>query len=174
MIVLGERGYLGSVVKRRWTELGGGPYTVNCIRPDDRAFIGPGVIVPSTDAIDEDTDYAAEKRWIESVPGIIAIRAGIVDIRHTYPIAYQNWYCNPLTPLEWADLAWELRDTPGVHPAGRETLTRWEVARAVAEVFDRPYPAPAAAMFAKGRVMPVDRERPPLIEALREFREWLG
>lgn len=178
--VLGERGYLGSVVKRRWLELGATwdpidpDYVVYAIRPDDLvlaerlAETGP-TILPSTDAIFEDSEYAATKRLLERIPGVV-IRAGIVDTRHAYGVAYRNWWCSPLTPLEWADLAWDVRDRPGLHIAGRERLTRYEVERSVAEVWDRCEPVPA---FGE----PLDRtlvggDWPPLRDALVEFREW--
>jgi uncharacterized protein YbjT (DUF2867 family) len=176
--VLGHLGMLGSVVARRWAELGADDpgIVVNCIRPDDLALSvrlaeTTRLIQPSTDAIDEDTDYARTKRLLERLPAV-TIRSGLVDITRPLDIAYRNWRCNPLTPLEWADLAWDLRDHPGVHVAGREPLTRYEVARLVAEVWDRPQPIPAWSE------VPLDRTQtpgswPPLREALVEYREWL-
>jgi hypothetical protein len=181
--VLGERGYLGAVVKRRWAELGATwdavdpDYIVYAIRPDDLALAfrlaetGP-LVLPSTDAIFEDTDYASGKRALEKVPGAVVIRAGIVDTRHRLGVAYRNWWCSPLTPLEWADLAWERKDQPGLHMAGRETLTRYEVERTVAEVFDRP--APIAAWADDRNVRAINSgDYPPLRDALVEFAEWL-
>lgn len=178
------RGYLGSVVARRWQEHGAvlvadrADYTVNAIYPDDLLLavewgMDGRLVQPSTDAIDEDTPYARTKRDIERlVPGVI-LRSGIVDIRHDHASAYANWWCNPLTPLEWADLAWTLRDRPGLHVAGRDRLTRYEVAAAVAREWDRPEPASALAPEPLDRVQPDDRTWPPLAEALREFHRWL-
>lgn len=177
--VVGENGYLGSVVKRRWDELGiTGDYTVNCIAPDDidltwRLAERGGLIQPSTDAIDEDTSYARTKRIVERAPGAVIIRTGIVDIYRQRHVAYRNWTCNPLTPLEWADLAAEMRDRPGVHAQGREPVSRFEVHRLVAEVFDLPAPIPAEADKPLDRLQPRNDLLPPLREALVEFREWL-
>lgn len=178
MIVLGEHGYLGSVVKRRWAERGDpGDYIVNCIRPDDilrseRLAETGRLIQPSTDAIAEDSDYARTKRILERLPGAVVIRAGIVDIRQDYGIAYRNWLCNPLTPLEWADLAYDLRDRPGLHVTGRERLTRYEVVRSVAEVWDRPAPVAAWAEATLSRIQ-TPGDWPPLRDALVEFAAWL-
>lgn len=174
--VLGERGMLGSVVARRWRELGDTDHVVNCIRPDDlavsRAF--RGIIQPSTDAIAEDTEYAATKRELEAIEGAVTIRSGIVDITRQPTVAYVNWLCNPLTPLEWADLAYEMRDTPGVHIAGRRLYSRYGVALAVAHVFDRPEPEFAVAATDNDRLQqPDDRVRPSLWNALIAYRDWL-
>jgi hypothetical protein len=181
--VIGERGYLGSVVKRRWLELGATwdpidpDHIIYAIRPDDLALAfrlaetGP-TILPSTDAIHENTDYASGKRALERVPGAVVIRAGIVDTRHAYGVAYRNWWCSPLTPLEWADLAWDRKDEPGLHLAGRETLTRYEVERLVAEVWDRPAPVAAFADDRNDRAINCG-DYPPLRDALVEYREWL-
>lgn len=175
MTVLGHSGYLGSIVERRWTESGwDGDYVV-CTFDDvgliRRLATSGGVIVPSTDAIIEDTDYAARKREIEGIAGTTVIRAGIVDIRKTN--GYCHWECNPLTPLEWADLAWEKRDQVGVYMAGREPLTRYAVGCAVAEVFGVPKPRKRCGQYLN-RIQPKDRERPDILTALREFRDWLG
>lgn len=179
MTVLGHRGYLGSVVERRWAELGAtGDYVVVCLTPEDlpllRRLAGPGVIVPSSDCVNEVDEYAAGKRAIEQIPGLTVIRSGIVDTRKQYASMFTNWYCNPLTPLEWADLAWELRDQPGVHPAGRESASRFEVADIVHDLWGGLRPRRAVAAGRKDRRQPVDRERPPLREALRAYRDWLG
>jgi len=178
--VLGHSGYLGSIVERRWREKGwDGDYVVVCF--DDLPLIwrlarsGVGVIVPSTDAINEGSEYAARKRQIEDATvfaDIVVIRAGIVDLRKSHRFAYCKWECNPLTPLEWADLAWEKRDQPGVHVAGREPLTRFAVANAVSMVFDTKPPKKRCGT-ALNRLQPQDRERPDILTALREFREWL-
>lgn len=175
--VLGERGYLGAIVKRRWQELGDSDHVVNCIRPDDLIvtmyYRGRGLIQPSTDAIAESTPYAELKRGVETLArGAVIIRAGIVDIRQDYPTAYRNWLCNPLTPLEWADFAWEHRDEPGLHITGREPLSRYNVAVMVADVFDRPMPKSDWADSHNDRVQAVG-DFPPLHDALLEFREWL-
>lgn len=181
--VLGHRGYLGAVVKRRWAELGAeGDYQI--VTFDDLNVIwrlaqgGPGVVVPSTDAIAEDTKYAQRKRYIEAMAadeGLVVIRAGIIDIRpeRQHAEAYCRWECNPLTPLEWADLAWEKRDQPGVHVAGREPLTRYAVASAVSQVFGTPQPRKRCGR-SLNRVQAQDRERPDIVTALREFKEWLS
>lgn len=178
--VYGHNGYLGSVVTRRWAEIGlaDGPHTINCTFPDDLALVDllardGHLIQPSTDAIAEDTDYARNKRYIENVPDAVVIRAGIVDIRHQPSVAYRNWTCNPLTPLEWADFAADVRDQPAVHPIGRETLSRYEVTRLVAEVFDLPAPVPAYADEPLDRVQE-QGDFPPLRDALIEFRDWLA
>ena len=173
--VLGERGMLGSVVARRWRELGDTDHTVNCIRPDDLEWSRklPKLVQPSTDAIAEDTPYAATKRWLELIPGAVTIRSGLVDITRQPAAAYDDWWCNPLTPLEWADLAYEMRDRPGVHVAGREPITRYDIAVLVANVFGGPLPARVTG-GPRSRVQPPDRERPSLWQALRDYRAWLG
>ncbi len=177
--VLGHRGYLGAVVERRWRELGvGGDYVVNCLFPDDIDLIGrlagPGVILVSSDAIAEDGTYAAGKRAVELYADeATVIRAGVVDIRKRHDVAYTTWLCNPLTPLEWADLAYEVRDKPGLHVAGRGSLTRYDVASAVASVFGGPLPQPKAVYPGRTRCQVPDRPRPSLTDALVEFREWL-
>lgn len=175
MTVLGENGMLGSVVKRRWLELGDTDHVVNCIRPDDLKLTWRELpISPSTDAIAEDTEYAATKRELEAIPGLVVIRSGIVDITRQPPNAYLNWYCNPLTPLEWADLAYEMRDTPGVHIAGRETVTRHFVAWSVGYVFGRLAGRFSVAPTDLHREQTPDRPRPELTDALRAYRDWLG
>lgn len=182
--VLGERGYLGSVVKRRWLELGDSDHIVNCVRPDNYfltlGLAGHGLIQPSTDAILEDTEYARQKRIIEKAAnGAVIIRAGIVDIRQDYPTAYLNWRCNPLTPLEWAEVAWGLRDSPGLHTAGREILSRYQVAALVAKVFKGKTPYPPNWPAEDWAEVPLDRTQPdttrwpPLKEALERYRDWL-
>lgn len=177
--VYGPNGYLGSVVVRRWAELGlaDEPYVINCVRPDDLHLSDllasqGGLIQPSTDAIAEDSPYAAGKRYIEQLPDTVVVRSGIVDIRNQPAIAYRNWLCNPLTPLEWADYAASVRTEPGVHAIGREPLTRFAVARTVADVFDMPPPT-AVDGEPLDRLQPVG-DFPPLRDALIEFREWLG
>jgi hypothetical protein len=182
--VIGGYGMLGSVVRRRWAELGAeivtsnADYIVNCIRPDDFLFSqrlaeASQLIQPSTDAIAEDSDYAVGKRILEQIPGVVTIRCGLVDIKRQPLAAYRNWSCNPLTPLEWADLAWILRDTPGVHIAGRETVSRYEVAANVAAIWDLPAPFPSWAEVPLWRAQQSDDDWPPLAEALYDFREWL-
>lgn len=192
--VLGEFGYLGYVVKRRWLELGDSDHVINCIRPDDillseRLSETERVIQPSTDAIVEDSDYARTKRILERNPAAVTIRTGIVDVRHQYPVAYGNWLCNPLTPLEWADFAWSVRDRPGLHVTGREELTRYDVESLVAEVWERPQPERGWAEVPRIRLMSTSDPRnevgmptpgwkprsryPPLREALIQFRAWL-
>jgi hypothetical protein len=182
--VIGERGMLGSVVRRRWRELGAeivtanADYIVNCIRPDDLLFSqrlaeASQLIQPSTDAIAEDTDYAVGKRILEQIPGVVTIRCGLVDVERQPVAAHRNWSCNPLTPLEWADLAWDLRDRPGVHVAGREPVSRHLVASLVGYLWEMPQPVPDWADAPLSRVQPQDQEWPPLAEALMEYRAWL-
>lgn len=183
--ILGHRGMLGSVVARRWAELGAeigtiadAEYVVNCIRPDDlivseRLCETSRLIQPSTDAIAEPSDYAIGKRLLERLPAV-TIRSGIVDVSRLPPIAYRNWTCNPLTPLEWADLAWDLRDRPGVHIAGREIVTRWFIGAIAAAIWDLPSPAPAYADEPLDRAQPDARSWPDLASALAEYRAWLG
>lgn len=183
--VIGERGYLGSAVKRRWQELGATwdaidpEYVINCVRPDDLALTARlaetgNLICPSTDAIAEDTDYARGKRAVERTPGAVIIRAGIVDVRQDYPVAYRNWRCNPVTPLEWADLSWDLRDRPGLHLAGREAVSRHLVASLVAYFWERAQPTPGWADIPLSRLVEDgEREWNTLAEALAEYREWL-
>jgi hypothetical protein len=182
----GGGGYLGSVVYRRWAEHGaeftndGPDYIVNCIRPDDillteRWAETSRLILPSTDAIAEDTDYARTKRILERTPGAVIIRAGIVDIRpeRQPSIAYRNWSCNPLTPLEWADAAWLLRDRPGLHILGREPVSRFQVTDTVARLWDYPAPVPSWSEVPLHRVQESRAKYPPLSEALAEFKAWL-
>lgn len=173
--VLGERGMLGQVVARRWLELGDTDHVVNCIRPDDLKLTWRELpISPSTDAIAEDTEYAATKRELEEIPGLVVIRSGIVDITRQPSHAYDYWMCNPLTPLEWADLAYEMRDTPGVHIAGRETVSRYDVAKAVAYTFGTEQPVMMSGGPVRSRVQTPDRIRPSLWDALIAYRDWLG
>lgn len=181
-VVLGHRGMLGSVVLRRWEELGATTapdgYVINCIRPDrivisERLAESGQLIQPSTDAIDEDSDYAATKRILERIPTAVTIRSGIIDIDHQPSVAYRNWTCNAITPLEWADYAWDHRDEPAVHITGREPYTRHELASLVAAIWDRPAPIPAYADDPLDRTQKPTRYWPPLIDALTEFHEWL-
>jgi hypothetical protein len=158
--------------------------TVNCIRSDDwremvdlPAYLSMStrgqVISPSTDAIRETTEYARMKREAETNLAI-TIRCGIVDVEHQPETAYTNWYCNPLTPLEWAAFAWRLREAkPGVYQAGREPLSRYDVARTVAQIWHRPEPTPALGE-PSDRVLSSRWTFQPLDEALGEFRAWLS
>lgn len=180
--VLGHRGMLGSVVTRRWAQLGASrsataEFVINCIRPDDpivseRLAETRRLIQPSTDAIAEFSDYAVGKRLLERLPAV-TIRAGIVDVGRQPPVAFTNWACNPVTPLEWAEYAYELREVPGVHPLGREAVSRYDVARLVAQVWDLQRPIEARAPVELGRVQPSTVSLPPLEFALRRYRDWL-
>lgn len=184
--VLGAGGLLGSVVARRWRELGAewsdictAEHIINCVYPDSYALLEalpkPRVIQPSTDAIDEDTTYAATKREVErmvSVEGGLVLRSGLVDPRRQPDVAYANWLVNPLTPLEWADLAWELRAFSGVHPDGRETLSKYSVAVAVADAFDLARPAAAMAPTTRYRLQRPSREWPLIADAIAAWRDW--
>lgn len=131
---------------------------------------GPGVIVPSTDAIAEDTPYAQTKREIEAIEGLVVIRSGIVDTRKRN--SRRSWFCNPLTPLEWADLAWEKRDQPGVHVAGRGTCSRATVGAAIRAAFGRKRYDTRSSF--NSRVQSPDRPRPNIFEAVRQYADWLG
>lgn len=174
--VLGHQGYLGKVVERRWRELGAtGDYVVVCLTPDNlpllrRLAARPGVIVPSTDAIAEDTEYAATKREVEDIAGLVVIRAGIIDIRKKNDD--DNSFCNPLTPLEWADLAWELRDQPGVHVAGRNLTSRATVGAAIRRAFRLERKDPIRGPYIN-RTQPSDREWPNVWDAVQTFADWL-
>ena len=197
--VLGHRGMLGSVVARRWAEQGaivettdlrypdlvlwadGHDYIVNCLRMDDPLLMaeaaavlsGPVTIQPSSDAVNETTPYAQAKRITEALPGVI-IRAGIVDIRRQPAVAYTDWLCNPLTPLEWADAAWNLKHEPWCYHIGRESLTRYEVVATVAEVFGTEPPLASVGPEPLDRLVEPSWPYPPLREALIAYRDWLG
>jgi hypothetical protein len=184
--VLGHRGMLGSVVTRRWAEHGAewapiptADHIVNCVSPDSWTVLDmlpkARVIQPSTDAINEDTPYATTKREVESIVvnnGGLVIRSGLVDPRKHHPLAYANWFVNPLTPLEWADLAWELRDRSGLYVDGRESMNRWRLGVTVAEVFGLERPHAAMATTSRIRILPSCRDWPPLAEALAAWRDW--
>lgn len=181
--VLGNRGMLGRVVEERWRQLGAtvvydgtAHYTVNCIRPDDLAVTGSvlhGLISPSTDAIGEDSDYARTKREVEAVGGVV-LRCGIVDVDRQPTHAYINWRCNPLTPLEWANEAWDRKDQPGIHALGREVVSRFDVADDVALLWDRPRPWAMLGDTSSDRVMVDPIRRPKLHDALRLYKDWLN
>ena len=200
--VLGHRGLLGSAVARYFAEMGASVRTtelrydgtptlpkwagqyeliVNCIRggwaenaalPFALALAGR-TIHPSTDALREDTPYAAQKRKGDEAPNVI-IRAGIVDVRRQPEIAYTNWTCNPITPLEWARIAWRLREAkPGVYQYGREPLDRYEISRLVRLLWLLPPPKPARAKEPNNRVIASRANLPPIDVALLEYRQWL-
>lgn len=168
--VLGHRGYLGAHVARYLREWGadvrttdlrwdGTPalvdwaaeheYVIDCIRGHD-TDLAPllatrcRLVIPSTDAIREDTPYAIGKRVMERTVRAVIIRAGIVDTRRRHPVAYTDWLCDPLTPLEWAEAAWAARDEPGVISVGRHPVDRWTIAMHVARVFGREFPRPGS------------------------------
>jgi hypothetical protein len=190
--VLGHRGMLGSVVARRWAELGanvvtsslrypeladwavGADIIVNCMAGTViPANLHGWVIQPSTDAINELTPYAEAKRAADSLASVV-VRSGIVDVTRQPARAYVNWFLNPLTPLEWADLAWQMREAPGFHTDGRETLTRYDVACAVAQVFGGRKPKQAWDDQPRARVMRTHSPwRPALTTALRTYRDWI-
>ena len=192
---------LGSVVARYFREQGAdvrttderGPLslilwasshdlTVNCIPPASISlamlpvllcYNNYRVIQPSTDAINEQTPYAAAKRKGDH-PDAVIIRAGLVDLRAQHEIAYTNWLCNPLTPLEWAQVAWTLRDAkPGVYEYGREPLDRYEVSRMVRQLWHLPPPKPARAPEPNNRVLKSRHNFPTLDVALQEYKAWL-
>jgi hypothetical protein len=186
--VLGHRGMLGSVVTRRWAEHGAewtpvptADHIVNCVYPDSWKLLEmlpkDRVIQPSTDAINEDTPYACTKREVERIvlnAGGLVIRSGLVDLRKQPTLAYINWFGNPLTPLEWADLAWELRERSGLYADGREPRTRYGLASEIATEWGLEQPHTAMAHLSNIRILPPSREWPKLHEALRAYHEWLG
>lgn len=186
--VLGHAGMLGSTVARRWRELGAewadictADHIVNCVFPDSWGLLDSlnkaRLIQPSTDAIDEDTVYAITKREVERIAlagGGVVLRTGLVDLRKQPAVAYANWFVNPLTPLEWADLAWERKSSPGLHADGRETVTKYGVALAVAREWDLDQPVPEMAPRSKWRIQPSSREWPRLSDAMHTYREWIG
>lgn len=200
--VLGHRGMLGQVVARyfaeggadvRTTELRWFPtcpsrfvdwaaesdYVVNCIKGNwvDLALLPLqlgercNLIQPSTDAIAEDTPYAEAKRIAERCHGLV-IRAGLIDVDNQPQTAYINWLCNPVTPLEWAQQAWRWMGETGTRGYGRNLVTRWQVAYAVAQVYGRPTPRVGSAGD-RNRVQEC-YDLPPLAEALETFREWMA
>lgn len=175
--VIGARGMLGSVVLRRWRELGDSDHVIDCHRSESpladatRSLAWKAHVVPSTDAIREAGEYAGSKRLIEQWHRGAVIRAGIVDLRKSY--THANWSLNPLTPLEWADLAWEVRDQPGLHIDGREPITRYELGLLISEVFGAPRPERTWAEVPLSRVQIHGRERPPMRDALIAYRDWL-
>jgi hypothetical protein len=154
---------------------------INCIRSDDwremvdlpaHLALVTRVIQPSTDAIHEDTAYAQMKREAERVSAVI-IRAGIIDVNRQPATAYASWKCNPLTPLEWARVAWRLRRAkPGIYQFGREPTDRAEIARLVARLWDRPEPQIAQGI-PNDRILASPWTFPPLEVALAEYRKWL-
>lgn len=186
--VLGHTGMLGSTVARRWRELGAewadvctADHIVNCVFPDSWGLLDAlpkaRVVQPSTDAISEDTPYAQTKREVERIAlagGGVVLRTGLVDLRKQPAVAYANWFVNPLTPLEWAGLAWERKSSPGLHADGREVLTKYDVTLAVAREWDLDPPVPDIAQRPRWRLQPASRKWPPLADALRAYREWLG
>ena len=205
--VLGHRGMLGSVVARYFAEQGADvqttdlrydgsgclpswagkhDMTVNCITggwleyadlPGFLAMTAQRYIHPSTDAIGEDTAYAAMKRQGEDGTRgrAVIIRAGLVDLRRQHEVAYTNWLCNPVTPLEWARIAWSHRDAqPGVYQYGREPLDRYELSRAVRQLWHLPPPQPAIAPESSDRTLTSLVNLPPIDVALLEYRAWLS
>lgn len=130
----------------------------------------PLVIQPSTDAICEDTAYARVKRMSERVEGAV-IRAGIVDINRQPARAFTNWYCNPITPLEWAEAAWTTRSR-GIHEVGGQAVDRWTLACLVARIWDRPMPEPVEAEASNVRLVKETNGR-PLAMRLERYRRWL-
>ena len=188
--VLGHRGMLGSVVARWLREQGedvrtsdergvdwiDGGLVIDCTGdttlPAIVAERCERLIVPSTDAIDEDTPYAAAKREAEKARAV-HIRAGIVDIRQRHAVGYVDWLCDPLTPLEWARVAWALRDsvTPFTYIRGRHVVDRWTVATHVARLWDLAYPVPRYGGY-RSRVQ-VGQGGPWIGQALDEYHAWL-
>lgn len=187
--MLGHRGMLGSVVARYFAQQGArvlttdlrfgdemlefaaGHVIVNCIRSTDaeipRELDAIGTLIqPSTDAYRE-PEYTHKVRGEH---GIVS-RCGLVDVTRQPTCAFVNWTCNPLTPLEWAEWAWTVRE-PGVHYLGRETVSRFDIASAVADLWGRPQPNGSIAATPRDRTVP-PQDRPPLRVALADFREWL-
>ena len=198
VVVLGHRGMLGSVVTRWLREQGHEVATTDLRWPDSLEFAVSAdvvidcmrggwevdaeapivlgyrcrhLIVPSTDAWREPTEYARAKRAAEMAKGVI-IRAGIVDVERQPQRAYTDWRCDPLTPLEWIRQAWALRDSPGLHELGRHVIDRWTLALHVARVWGRrvwPDPAQGGPL---DRVV-VGQGGIWIGDALEEYRAWL-
>lgn len=201
--VLGHRGMLGSVVARYFTEQGANvlttdmrydgsdslPYwaaraelVVNCIAggpnatallPGHLVRLGCRLIQPSTDAWKEDTLYARLKRLGEPTWAIVT-RCGLIDVERQPTFAFTNWYCNPLTPLEWAFWAWQNRQSAdGLYYLGRERVTRADIARAVHGIFGGVAPVGLDYEESNDRVQPDTTQRLPLNEALKDYAAWL-
>lgn len=195
--VLGHRGMLGSVVARYLNEqrhevlVFGERYpdgliaalneaqpscVVNCISggwPENAGLPSEldtwPLIQPSTDAIGEDSEYARSKAAGERG---LSIRAGIVDITRQHRVAYPEWTCNPLTPLEWARLAErQLLRADGVQEHGGYPIDRYSLAVMVADIFGTEPPILGHAE-PRSRVMAVTHKR-YIRDALLEYREWL-
>lgn len=199
--VVGHRGMLGRVVARRFAEKGARVLTtderqtlalvawarhadliVNCAYEPDSwetnavlpillARAGR-LIQPSTDAINEDTPYAAEKRMAESAHAVI-IRCSVVGSKPPPEVGYTNWTWNGITTLTWANIAWLHRDgLPELVTPGTEPITRYELYQAVAAVYGYQKPAPEAASEARDRTLAVTWPMHPIREQLEELRDW--
>jgi hypothetical protein len=129
------------------------------------------VVMPSTDAIGEDTEYAMHKRIAEQADAIV-LRSGIVDITRQPTIAYPEWMLNPLTPLEWAREAFYALQFPsGIRTLGGDPIDRYSLAVMVADIFGGEPPILGHAP-AKSRVLKVTHHR-YIRDALLEYRAWL-
>jgi hypothetical protein len=199
---------LGAVVARRWAELGADVRTTDLRYPheplvawavehdlvinaivakdgtlDDLWTINARLpvelaartrlIQPGTDAVGG--PYAESKRAGER--GIV-IRCGLVDIDNQPDPAWRDWLWNGITPLAWADLAWELAAGPNrlVVPQS-PPVSRAELAVAVAALFGRPQPTVADSGQPLNRTRLVDGwpvPMPPIAAQLIAYRDWLA
>jgi nucleoside-diphosphate-sugar epimerase len=199
--VLGHHGMLGRVVARRFAEKGARIMTtdqrhtlalvawarhadliVNCAYEPDSwetnavlpvllARAGH-LIQPSTDAINEDSDYAAEKRMAETANAVV-IRCSIVGSKPPPPVAFTNWTWNGITPLTWADVAWEARERPvDVIVPGTAPISRQALYETVADVYGYRRPEAQEAPTAVDRALEVTWPTPPIREQLLRLRDW--
>lgn len=154
-------------------------YVINCVKggwPENAALpralhlrYRRRLIQPSTDAIGEGDDYALSKAAGEC--GII-VRAGLVDIARQPRVAYPEWVCNPLTPLEMARrLLMKCGTAESVSEHGGYPIDRYSLAVMVADIFGGEPPVLGHAE-PKSRVLTVTHPR-YIRDALLEYREWL-
>lgn len=199
--VLGHHGMLGRVVARRFAEKGArimvtdlrhtlalvawarhadlivncayepGDWETNAVLPVLLGRAGR-LIQPSSDAVNEDTPYGAEKRMAETAHGVI-IRCSVVGSKPPPPYGYTNWTWNGITTLTWANIAWIHRDgTPDTIVPGTEPISRFDLYRTAASVFGYQKPRPKKAKEAVDRVLKVTWPTHPIREQLEELRDW--
>jgi hypothetical protein len=196
--VLGHRGMLGSVVAQYMEQQGHEVLTfderfpgglieavrdadplrvINCIKGGwlENAALPHilasefSLIQPSTDAVGEMDEYALSKKAGEA--GAV-IRCGLVDIYNQPRVAYPEWVCNPLTPLEWAKVAagMDVIDPP-LPEHGGYPIDRYSLAVMVADIFGGEPPILGHGE-PKSRVLKVTHHR-YIRDALLEYRAWL-